>query len=161
MAGPDARRIVEVVGLVGVIGSLWFVGLTRAATDAEIASQFLDLNTAMFEGRDLARAFEAAAEAGDPSQAPYVDQFLLRALYRGLFHIWSNTHRQHLNGTVNPLLFQAVTQEIVQYASPADSDTVERLNISRRNLAWAWESERFIYNPEFQEFVDSIIEAVR
>jgi len=39
--------------------------------------------------------------------------------WRGLFHTWSNAHRQHLNGTIDPAIFQGIVQEITAYAQAA------------------------------------------
>jgi hypothetical protein len=166
---PDTRnwRWREFVGVLGVIGSLVFVGLevressraTRAATDAEIASQFVTLNTAMFSSPELMAAFDSASAAGHPSLAPSSAQGMILAFYRTLFHTWSNTHRQHLSGTVHPLLFDAVVGEISAYAQPVDTTELGRLNETRVAVQWAWESERFLYNPAFRSFVDSIMES--
>ena len=144
-----------------------FVGLevresskaTRAATDAEIAAQFVALNTTMYASPELAGAFVEENDKGHPSLTSGESQFVLQAFYRALFHVWSNAHRQHLNGTVNPLLFAAVTQEIVAHAGPESPDDSPKINASRRLMQWAWGTERFIYNPVFQEFVDSILAA--
>lgn len=148
-----------------MIASLIFVGLevressraTRAATDAEIASQFVDLNTAILESPELTAAFDAAREAGHPSEVSEGDQGLLLAFYRSLFHVWSNTHRQHLAGTVHPMLFEAVVGEISTYAGPLDPSSPTDLNQRRVLIRWAWESERFLYNQAFRSFVDSIM----
>jgi hypothetical protein len=169
MTRLNTRRWAEIVGLLGVVGSLVFVGLevrqssraTRAATDAEIAAQFVELNLAMINGPELGMAFDAAREAGHPSEAPIAAQTTILAFYRALFHIWSNTHRQHLNGTVNPLLFQAVVNEISSYSVPAGPEDRDRIRRTRVLMKWAWESERFIYNAEFRSFVDSIIDSKR
>jgi len=155
----------EVVGVLGVIGSLAFVGLevressraTRAATDAEIASQFVALNIAILESPELNAAFDAAREAGHPSGVSAADQGLLLAFYRSLFHTWSNTHRQYLSGSVHPMLFEAVVGEISTYAGSVDSTAPAEHNERRVLVRWAWESERFLYNPAFRFFVDSIM----
>jgi hypothetical protein len=162
------RRVGELIGLAGVIGSLIFVGIevrqssiaTRAATDAAVADGFRELNLVLASSPDLARAF--AAYASNPEEAPAEDQTLMLGFYRALFHIWSNGHRQHLNGTIDPAIFQAVVQEISAYAGEvppgADIDDIER---RQRLMRWAWESERFIFNPDFQAFVDSVLNAKR
>ncbi|MGI9625925.1 MAG: hypothetical protein ACR2QM_03745 [Longimicrobiales bacterium] len=157
----------EFFGVLGVIGSLVFVGLevressraTRAATDAEIASQFVALNTAILSSPELTVAFDAARAAGHPSGASLGEQGLLLAFYRSLFHVWSNTHRQHLSGTVNPMLFEAVVAEISSYAETADPTSASDHDQRRVLVQWAWENERFLYNPAFQVFVDSIMES--
>ncbi len=162
----ESRRIAELVGLIGVIASLIFVGVeirqnsiaTRAATDAAVADGFRELNLVVASSPELAKAL--AANADNPAEAAAEDQVLMLGLYRALFHTWSNAHRQHLNGTIDPSIFQAVVQEISAYAvevpDGADIDDIER---RQRMATWAWDSERFIFNPDFQIFVDSILAA--
>jgi hypothetical protein len=164
MTDTKDRRIAEIVGLIGIIGSLVFVGLevrqssiaTRAATDAAVADGFRELNLAMASSPDLARAL--AAHTSNPEEAPREDQVLILGLYRALFHIWSNAHRQHLNGTIDPAVYQAVVQELSAYAVdvPAGAN-VEDIRRRQRLTKWAWESERFIYNLDFQRLVDSAL----
>ena len=164
MADTRNRRIAELIGLLGVIGSLLFVGVeirqnsiaTRAATDATVADGFRELNLVLASSPNLARAF--AAHAGNPAEAPAEEQVLMLGLYRALFHIWSNAHRQHLNGTIDPAIFQAVVQEISAYGGevPAGTD-IDDIERRQRLTKWAWDSERFLFNPDFQIFVDSIL----
>lgn len=168
MTETKSRRIAELVGLVGVIASLIFVGVeirqnsiaTRAATDAGVADGFRELNLVMASSPELARAF--AANASNPAEAPAEDQVLMLGAYRALFHIWSNGHRQHLNGTIDPAIFRGIVQEISAYAGGsapgANIDDIER---RQRLMAWAWRSERFLFNPDFQAFVDSILASER
>ena len=97
------RGLAEAVGVLGVIGSLVFVGLevressraTRAATDAEIAGQFLELNTGIYSSPELMEAFEAGGRVNDPSELPVIHRIAITSFYRSLFHVWSNAHRQH------------------------------------------------------------------
>ncbi len=154
----------EVIGLVGVIGSLLFVGLevrqssvaTKAATDAAVADGYRELNLALAVSPELARVL--AANADDPGAAPAADQTQMLGLWRALFHIWSNSHRQHLNGTLDPAIYRAAVQEISTYAGELSSGgPINQLDSRKRNMRWAWESERFIFNPDFQVFVDSIL----
>ena len=167
MERNKGRQGLELLGALGVIGSLVFVGLevressraTRAATDAEIAAQFVEINTAMYGSDLLAADWQAASEAGHPSLAPPESQFRLVAHARALFHVWSNAHRQHLNGAVNPLLFQGVAQEMTAYTAPESPDGSLRIDETRRWMKWAWESQGFLYNPAFQAFVDSTMAA--
>ena len=163
MTRTTSHQIVELIGLLGVMASLIFVGIevrqnsvaTRAATDAAVADGFRELNLVMASSPDLARAFAAAG--GQPAEAPGEDQFLMLGAYRALFHIWSNGHRQHLNGTIDPAIYQAIVQEISSYAGAVppqgNIDDIER---RRAIMRWAWNSERFLFNPDFQALVDSI-----
>ena len=91
-------QVAEAVGIIGVIGSLIFVGgelrqnaiATRAATNAEVSVAFVDLNLMLASNPDLARAF--SAHAADPASAPIEAQILLLGSWRALSHIWSNVH---------------------------------------------------------------------
>lgn len=156
-------RLAELLGVVGVIGSLVFVGVevrqsaiaTRAATDASIADAFRDLNQVIATSPELARALTTYQE--DPGSAPVEDQVLIRALWRAVFHVWSNAHRQHLNGTIDPAIFASVIQEITSYAAAAPGASEADMVRRGRLMRWAWDKERFLFNPDFQLFVDSII----
>jgi len=142
-------RIGEAIALIGIIGSLVFVGTevrqsaiaTRAATDASIADAFREVNLAMATSPDLARAMTNYGE--DPDSASAADQVQILGLWRSLFHVWSNAHRQQLNGTIDPAILQSIVQEISVYAeaSPADTMTAD---LARRGrvMRWAWAKER-------------------
>jgi hypothetical protein len=160
----SARNVAEGIGILGVIGSLIFVGgelrqnaiATRAATNAEVSFAFVELNLMLASSPELARAF--AEHADDPAAAPQDAQILMTGSWRALFHIWSNAHRQHLNGTLDPAIYESVVQEISTYSVGA-METHDNLDLVRRQalMNWAWQNERFIYNQEFQDFVDEIL----
>lgn len=166
----NGRRVGELVGLIGVIGSLVFVGLevrqstiaTRAATDASVADGFRELNLMMASSPELARAMTAWAD--DPGAAPPADKFLILGAWRALFYSWSNGHRQHVNGTLDPAIYEAVVREISTYAGASAAATaggagVDEIARRQRLMQWAWRSERFLFNPDFQAFVDSLLAA--
>ena len=70
MSGWTTRGIAEVIGLVGIVGSLVFVGLevrqnsvaTRASTNAAVADAFLELNLVLASSPELARAMVASVD---------------------------------------------------------------------------------------------------
>ncbi|UCC83873.1 MAG: hypothetical protein JSW46_02760 [Gemmatimonadota bacterium] len=168
MTRSKYRQIAEAIGVLGVIGSLVFVGYedrqsaiaTKAETDALLADAYLELNLMLASSPELASALSTWGE--NPGSASPEEQTLLSAFWRALFHVWSNAHRQHLNGTLDPSLFQAVLQEMAMYArdpSAARSDSALHLPDRRVQMQWAWESERFLFNPEFQAFVDTVLAA--
>ncbi|WP_157828230.1 hypothetical protein [Paraglaciecola sp. MB-3u-78] len=43
------------------------------------------------------------------------------------------------------------------YTKKTSSSKVVDGDRRRATMKWAWESEKFIYNPEFQQFVDGIL----
>jgi hypothetical protein len=152
------------VGLLGVVGSLLFVGVqvrqnsiaTQAATNAAVADGFREFNLMMASSPELARAF--AEYAARPDEAPPVERFLMLASWRALFYAWSGAHRQHLNGTLDPLLFQAVRQEISTYSHRSGTEGLSDDVALRQGLMrWAWTSERFLFSPDFQAFVDELL----
>ena len=155
----SARNVAECIGILGVIGSLIFVGgelrqnaiATRAATNAEVSFAFVELNLMLASSPELARAF--AEHADDPAAAPRDAQILMIGSWRALFHIWSNAHRQHLNGTLDPAIYESVVQEISTYSVGA-METHDNVDLVRRQalMNWAWQNERFIYNQEFRLF---------
>ncbi len=169
------RNIAEAIGLICVVGSLIFVGLEqrqntiaiRAETNSSFASSFQDLNLVVASSSSLAKAL--AQLDGNLENVSKADRIQVLGLYRALFHIWSNGHRQHLNGTLDPALYQSVIQEISFFARKTpDAKTLDAKTLGantvdsdrrRAIMKWAWESEKFIYNPEFQQLVDGILGA--
>jgi hypothetical protein len=149
------------VGIVAIIASLIFVGgelrqnaiATKAAMNAEIADTFVDVNLVVASSPELAQRL--ADYADNPAAAPREAQIQMLGVWRAVFHTWSNVHRQHLNGTIDPAIYDSVVQEISTYAA-ATSNNIQNADIVRRQafMSWAWESERFIFNPDFQVFVD-------
>ena len=87
-----------------------------------------------------------AAWDRDPDSAPPEVQGQLLAFQRALFHVWSNAHRQHLNGTLDPALFQSVVQEMETYASgpssAAQGDSARGPSGRGVLMRWAWESDK-------------------
>ena len=164
MKNWSTQSTVESIGLLAVVCSLVFVGLelrqnsvaTTAQTNSAVAEGFIEINLAMATSAELARAM--TSYENDPSLASTADQVQILGLWRALFHIWSNAHRQHLNDTLDPAIYASVIQEISTYAEPgADANDVNDLNRRQRVMRWAWEKERFIFNPDFQVFVDDIL----
>lgn len=164
MKSWSTQNTVEAIGIIGVIGSLIFVGgelrqnaiATRAAMNADIAVAFVDVNLVVASSPELTK--RVAEYADNPAAAPRDAQIQMLAIWRAVFHVWSNVHRQHLNGTIDPAIFDSVVQEISTYAG-VTPDNNQNADIARRQVfvLWAWESERFIYNPDFQEFIDGIL----
>ena len=155
---------IQAVGLFALVASLIFVGIevrqnsiaTRSATNAAVKDAFRELNSVIASSPELAQALASNAE--NPHDAPPKDRVQILAMWRALFHIWSNVHRQHLNGTLDPILYDAVIQEISMYAGNArGTETVDDAERRSRQMKWAWESERFIFNLDFQIFVDGIL----
>ena len=164
MKNWNTQSTVETIGLLAVVFSLIFVGLelrqnsiaTTAQTNSDVSESFVEINLAMATSEELARAMTSYAD--DPALASTADQVQILGLWRALFHTWSNAHRQHINGTLDPAIHASIIQEISTYAAPGtDAKNLEDLSRRQRVMRWAWENERFIFNPDFQVFVDGIL----
>jgi hypothetical protein len=161
MISRDWKDLAEIVAIFAVVASLVFVGIevrqnsiaTRSATNAAVNESFIELNLAIATSRELATAIVTIAD--NSSEAPDADRLQVLALWRAIFHVWSNVHRQHMNGTLDPALYEALVQEVLTHTGKAQDfespDGIERRAIQMR---WAWESERFVFNSDFQKFVD-------
>ena len=162
MFGWTARGIAEVIGLMSIVGSLAFVGLevrqnsvaTRASSNASVADAFIELNLLVASSPELARALVVSFE--EPDKLSPEERILVLGLWRALFHVWSNGHRQWSNETLDPVLYDSIVSEILTYALSQDA-SVKDINGRSRSMRWAWESERFIFNIEFQQFVDELV----
>jgi len=164
MADSPEKRIIEAVGFIGVVGSLIFVGLEvrqnsisiRAATNAAVAETYVAVNLAMASSPELSKAM--ARNAVNPEGASVEDKVQILSIWRALFHTWSNVHRQHINGTIDPAIYQSVVQEASVYAGKlANLEMSQELEQRAQAMRWAWANERFLFNPDFQVFVDGIL----
>ena len=135
---------VQGVGIFALVASLIFVGIevrqnsvaTRSATNAAVKDSFREFNLVLASSPELAKA--VAANAENPADAP------------------------PLNGTLDPALFEAVIQEVSMNAGTARGfETVDAAKRRGQHMRWAWESERFIFNPDFQKFIDGILSIER
>ncbi len=153
----------EMVGIFAIVASLIFVGgelrqnaiATKAAMNAEIANTFVDLNLMVASSPELTQML--AEFADNPAAAPREAQIPMLAAWRAVFHTWSNVHRQHLNGTIDPAIYESVVQEVSTYATAANDTKNPEIVRRQAFMRWAWESERFVYNPDFQVFVDDVL----
>ena len=160
--GWTAKGIAEVIGLLSIVGSLVFVGLevrqnsvaTRASTNAAVADAFRELNLVLASSPELARSVVVSFD--DPNKMSPEERILSLGMWRALFHVWSNAHRQWVNETLDEVLYRSVISEISTYGLK-NNESVEDLDGRSRAMRWAWESERFIFNGEFQQFVDELI----
>ena len=162
MFGWTTRGIAEVIGLVGIMGSLAFVGLEvrqnsvamRASTNASFADAFMEVNLVFASSPELAHAVVVSFD--DPEKLSPEERFLVLGAWRAIFHVWSNGHRQWTNETLDQVLYESIVSEISTYGRNQD-ESVEDIDGRSRAMRWAWESERFIFNSEFQQFVDELI----
>ena len=145
------RMLVELVGMLGVAGSLIFVGLqirqnaaaVRAATAQEVSTGFRDLNLVIASTPDVA-AILATETLPDSLSRGAREQ--ASGFWRAILHVWSNTQYQYENGTLDRVLYEPTLTEVTKYARRG----------AFRNL---WTTQRDLYNPRFVQFMDSIMAA--
>ncbi len=126
MSGWTSRGIAEVIGLVGIVGSLVFVGLevrqnsvaTRASTNAGVADAFRELNLVLASSPELARAVVASFD--DPEKLSPEERILVLGMWRTILHVWSNGHRQWTNETLDQVLYESIVSEISTYGRNQD-----------------------------------------
>ncbi|MCC7095700.1 MAG: hypothetical protein IT472_00760 [Thermomonas sp.] len=116
------------------------------------------MNLALATDPVLACVF--ATQTDNPATASASDREQMLGYWRGLFQIWSNVHRQHLNGTVDPMIYASVEREIRSYAGQFSvGAATNRIEARRRLMFWAWQSEKFQFSEDFSTFVDGLINA--
>ena len=150
------RNLFEILGAIGVIGSLVFVGIqirqnsesTRAAAVQQLGQSWVEWNTAV-ANRDIQEALLKVEEFGDPSKAPLIEQRMAESYVRSLFSNWSASHYQYLMGVLDQLLWDGVLRDI--QGSFESSEPFGRL------VRWAWKRNRYLYAVTFSEFIDSTI----
>ena len=164
MSRWTGRGIAELIGIAGVVCSLVFVGFevrqnsvaTRASANAAFADAFVELNLVLASSPELARAVVIAFDS--PEKLSPEERIMALGLWRSVFHVWSNGHRQWSNETLDQVLYESIVSEISKYGRNQD-ESIEDIDGRSRSMRWAWESERFLFNTEFQTFVDEIIGA--
>ena len=142
MIGWTDRGIAEVIGLVGIVGSLVFVGLevrqnsvaTRASTNAAVADAFVELNLVLASSPELAHAVVSSFE--DPEKLSPEERVMVLGMWRTIFHVWSNGHRQWSNETLDQVLYESVVSEISMYARN-QNESVEDIDGRSRSMRWA------------------------
>ena len=71
------------------------------------------------------------------------------AMWRAVFHQWSNNHYQYTQGVLDPVLFVPTGREIATYAATQGIGQIIRE---------AWGAARYIYNDNFAEYMDKLLE---
>ena len=147
----DLGQTITILANVGVIASLIFVGVqirqeaaaTRAATVLQLKDSWVQLNLAEATSVDLASAFESAQERGWDG-ASYVEQRLMAAHFRTLFHNWSNAYYQYENDTLDENQWGAFYREA--------RGALENPRIRRVWLEW-----QEAYDDRFRELMNGFI----
>lgn len=139
----------DIVGAVAVVISLVYVAVqvrqntnaSRAATVQDMTNKWVQINLWSAESPDRRFNMETAK--------PGSDEFLQGlALYRALFHQWSNNLYQYKKGVLDYESFKPTEEELrhIMHRTPAGP-----------SFRIAWSYARHIYNRDFQEFFEAIL----
>jgi len=145
----STRTVLELVGAVGVIGSLIFVGLeirqsaaaTRAATVQQIKDAWLETNLTTATSRDLADAFVLVET--DSLSADLQSVQMVRSFLRVLLHNWSNAYWHYRNGSFPEDQWRPHFREMESRAG--DPLTW-----------WMWNDVQILFDDDFRSLMDSL-----
>ncbi len=146
------RSLVLVVGALGLIAALLFVGLeiralaatTRTATLQRIADAQRELNLWLADDTEFRSAVAEATRAGDVGALDPTRRNVVRLGWQTVFHHWATVHDHYLRGEVSEHVWNGVALEI------------EELRTST-TLRWAWASEGDKFAPEFRDVMQAYL----
>ena len=145
------RTIVELLGVLGVIASLVFVGIevrqgaaaARSATVLQLKDAWVQLNLASATSVELNKAFEVVDREG-LENAPYVERALVEGFTRTLLHNLSNAYYQYRIGTLDEDLWIPHLREIETL--PNDP-----------SIMHTWNGWKHLYDNPFRDLMEEII----
>ena len=153
MASEKVSDWVQILGIVGIIGSLVFVGLQlNQSQEIAIASQYqarLDSIIAvkgnLLQSDSLIHVIRKV-ENGEPLGE--MDIFVLDLAVGQAFDLWETNHFQYVSGYVSEEHWQGVLREI-------------DMSLGKLYVPEFWASNRLSYRESFAEIIDSRFEAQR
>ena len=140
----------EILGAIGVIVTLGYLAVqirqntkvSKAATAQQMTDKWVQINLFMADHPEL------SIRVADSSRLDPQETIAALAVWRALFHQWSNNYYQHSQGVLDRELFETTLREISTYA---------RHPLAGKAIRHAWNSERFMYSQAFSDFMDQII----
>ncbi|MDJ0655455.1 MAG: hypothetical protein QNJ40_14935 [Xanthomonadales bacterium] len=144
------NTLIEIVGFVGIVGSLLFVGLqirqeaaaTRSATVLQLKDAWVQVNLVQATSPELAEAFETVIRDG--WDASFRARHHIEGFYRTMIHNWSNAHYQYRNGTLDDNQWLPHQREI---QASKDNPLIRRV----------WEDWRHVFDDEFGVLMDGVM----
>ena len=141
----------EILGAIGVIITLGYLAIqirqntkvTKASTAQQMTDKWVTINLQLMQTPSVS-LYDLKNLESDSEEL--VSGF---ALWRSLFHQWSNNHYQYSQGVLDEALFTPTGREVTARAVDPRSGP---------NLRFAWESERYIYNDGFRKYMDQLLE---
>ena len=146
----DRKTVIEVVGTLGVMGSLLFVGVevrqsaeaTRAATVLQLKQNWVQLNLTYLEVPELAAAFPKMDSVGY-ANVDVRSRFLVTSAYMAIMHNWSNAYYQYRIGTLDDEQWLTILRDMAYE--------------SRRAKLWdIWDGREFLFDDPFRSLMDSL-----
>ncbi len=147
----NTKTVIEVLGALGVIASLIFVGLqlrleaeaTRSATVLQIKDAWVELNLAEATSSELSLAFQEIDEKGFDA-ASYENRSHVTGFFRALFHNQSNAFYQYRIGVLDEELWAPHDKELEVLAK---EEVPVRI----------WRNVQHLYDQPFRELFDAQI----
>jgi len=140
----------EIVGATAVVVSLIYLAVqvrqntnaSKAATVQDMTNKWVQINLWSAESPDRIISLVGL----EPGTKEFLQGL---AYYRALFHQWANNLYQHKTGVLDDKSFKPTEDEIRHILHKSRAAPTFKI---------AWESARHIYNQDFQEFFESILE---
>ena len=147
----NSKNIIGLLGSLGVIASLIFVGLqlrqeaeaTRSATVLQIKDAWVQLNLAEATSSELSLAFQDVSENGYDA-ASYENRSHVTGFYRALFHNQSNAYYQYRIGVLDEELWAPHYEEL---------KTLAKRNVAVR----IWKGNEHLYDQPFRALFGTLI----
>ncbi len=141
----------EIIGAAAVVVSLVYLAVqvrqntkaSKAATVQDMTNKWVQINLWSAESPD--RMF--TLDNVEPGSKAFLQGL---AYYRALFHQWSNNLYQYKTGVLDKDSFQPTEEEIRHIVHRTKAGPTLRI---------AWMSAKHIYNKDFQQFFENILEA--
>ena len=148
----EKKTGIEVVGVVGVIASLLFVGVqvqqsaeaTRGATVLQLKENWVQLNLTMMQNPEIRDALQLVLDEGFEN-LDLQTQLIVNAWYRTIMHNWSNAYFQYRIGTLDDEQWQANVRDMAYESSNYTS------------VVWGvWDQNSYFFDDSFQTLMDSL-----
>lgn len=142
------KKWIEILGALGIVASLIFVGIqiqqtneaTRSATVLQLKDSWVQLNLASATSTELAEAFRDVSINGWDNSS-FQSRDLVAGFQRTRIHNWSNAFFQYMNGTLDEAQWIPIQREIAATASD-------------ESIGKVWAEWNHVFDDDFRTFVD-------
>ena len=153
MASEKLNDWVQILGMVGIIGSLVFVGLQlKQSQEIAIASQYqARLDSIIAVKGNLLQSdslIDVTRKVENDEPLNEMDILVLDLAVGQVFDLWETNHFQYVSGFISEEHWQGVLREI-------------DMSFGKLYVPEFWASNRLGYRESFAEIIDSRFEAKR